>query len=118
MESADDNMVPKVHPATRAVEPEDPMNLHGIEVPGDPEIMMRMLVEDFARLGYGLQDLMGLARDPFYHALHGVWLMYGEDELRRRLTTILSRVGVMRVRTVCAPDAPSLVQINLNTQGH
>lgn len=118
MATADDNMVPKVHPATRDVEPEDPMNLHGFEVPGDPEIMMRMLVEDFARLGHGLDDLMSMARDPFYHALHGVWLMYGDDELRRRLTAILSRVGVMRVRTVFAPEAPGLVQINLSSESH
>jgi hypothetical protein len=117
MNDSNENMVPKVHPATRAVEPEDPMNLHGIEVPGEPEIMLRMLVEDFARMGYGLNDLLALARDPFYHALHGVWLRYGDDELRLRVAGILSRVGVMRVRTVCAPDPASLVQINLNTHG-
>jgi hypothetical protein len=86
------NLVPKVHPATRPVEPEDPMNLHGIEVPGDPEIMLRMLVEELARMGYGLEPLMALCRDPFYHALHGVWLKYGDE-------------------TVCAPDAQNLVQI-------
>jgi hypothetical protein len=111
MNPADPNLVPKVHPATRPVEPEDPLNLHGFEVPGDPEIMLRMLVEEFARMGYGLEALMGLCRDPFYHALHGVWLRYGEEELRRRICGILARAGVMRVRTVCAPDPQNLVQL-------
>jgi hypothetical protein len=106
-----DNLVPKVHPATRSVEPEDPLNLHGFEVPGDPEVMLRMLVEEFARMGYGLEALMGLCRDPFYHALHGVWLRYGEEELRRRVAGILARSGVLRVRTANAPPQQELVQI-------
>ena len=87
--------VPKVHPATRAVEPEDPMNLHGIEVDGDPEIMLRLLVEDFARMGWGLEPMMGLARNPFYAALHGLYLRFGEEPLHERITAVLRRVGVL-----------------------
>jgi hypothetical protein len=108
-----DNLIPKVHPATRAVEPEDPLNLHGFEVPGDPDVMLRMLVEEFARMGYGLDALMQLCRDPFYHALHGVWLRVGEEELRNRVAGILARVGVLRVRTRSAPEPADLVQITL-----
>jgi hypothetical protein len=111
MKAATPDLVPKVHPATRPVEPEDPMNLHGCEVPGDPEVMLRMLVEEFARMGYGAESLMALCRDPFYHALHGVWLMYGEEELQKRISGILARAGVMRVRTVCAPAPQDLVQL-------
>jgi hypothetical protein len=106
-----DNLVPKVHPATRGVEADDPMNLHGVEVPGDPEIMLRMLVEEFARMGYGVESLMQLCRDPFYHALHGVWLRYGEEELRGRVTAILAKSGVMRIKTISAPEPQNLLQI-------
>ena len=106
-----DDLVPKVHPATRAVEPEDPLNLHGFEVPGNPDIMLRMLVEEFARLGYGLDGLMHLCRDPFYHALHGIWLQLGDEELRRRMGQIFARVGVLRVRTLSAPATEELIQI-------
>jgi hypothetical protein len=107
--------VPKVHPATRPVEPEDPMNLFAVEVPGDPELMLRLLVEEYARMGWGLEELLPLFRDPFYVAAHGLWLRYGEDELRRRLTEGLSRVGVVRVKTtVSNPPAEQLLQINLS----
>lgn len=116
MSGAADNLVPKTHPATRPVEPEDPMNLHGFEIPGDPDLMLRMLVEEFAHMGYGLESLMSLCRDPFYHSLHGVWLLYGDAELRRRVAGILARSGVMRVRTDCAPEPQHLVQISLDIQ--
>jgi len=108
--------VPKVHPATRAVEPEDPMNLFAFEVPGDPELMLRYLVEEYARMGWGLEELLRLFRDPFYVAAHGLWLHYGEDELRRRLVNLLSHVGVVRVKTtISSPPAEQLVQINLSS---
>ena len=113
------NLVPKVHPATRPVEPEDPMNLHGFELPGDPELMLRMFVEEYGRMGWDLEALMSLCRDPFYKAAHGLWLAYGEDELRGRLQAILARSGVVRVKTVAAapppqdPAPPELVQIKL-----
>jgi len=113
MSAAHENLVPKVHPATRQVEPDDPMNLHGIEVAGDPEIMLRMLVEEYARMGWGLEELMSLFRDPFYQAAHGLWLRYGERETRNRLEAILARIGVIRVRTVAAPAAEELVNIKL-----
>ncbi len=113
----DDNPkgVPKIHPATRGVEPDDPMDLHAFEVPGDSELMLRMLVEEYARMGWGLEALMSLFRDPFYHSAHGLWLRYGEEELRRRVAAMLARTGVIRVRTVAAPPAEQLVQIDLNS---
>jgi hypothetical protein len=116
MESTPDNFVPKVHPATRPVEPEDPMNLFAVEVPGDPELMLRLLVEEYARMGWGFDALADLFRDPFYVAAHGLWLHYGEEELRRRLTTMLRRVGVVRTKTtMAAPTSERLVQIDLST---
>jgi len=106
--------VPKVHPATRPVEPEDPMSLHGFEVAGDPETMLRILVEEYARMGFQLDTLMGLARDPFYPGFHGLWLLYGEDEFRNRLSKILSRCGVMRTRfEQSAPLPEQLVELEL-----
>lgn len=105
------NAAPKVHPATRAVEPEDPMNLHGVEVDGDPEIMLRMLVEEYARLGWSAQEIMRLAGDPFYVAFHGLVQHFGQEGLRSRVEAVLRRVGVTRVRMVEAPAPESLVQL-------
>ena len=109
------NAAPKVHPATRAVEPDDPLNLHGVEVDGDPEIMLRMLVEEYARMGCGLDELLELCRQPFYVGLHGLWQFYGEAELTRRMRDILSRCGVFRVVTrETTPLSEQLVQLDVS----
>jgi hypothetical protein len=104
----------KPHPAQRAVEPDDPYNLHAVEVPGDPERMLALLVEEYARMGWDLESLMRVFREPFYRAAHGLWLLYGEDELRRRVASVLARSGVVRTRTVQSqPKAAGLVQIDI-----
>ena len=107
---------PKIHPASREVLPEDPMNLHAFEVPGDPELMMRLLVEDYARMGCGTEAIMSLACNPNYQVFHGLLKMFGEDNLRLRVQQILTRTGVMRVTTkeVAAPPE-QLVEIDLPT---
>jgi hypothetical protein len=106
------NAVPKVHPATRGIEPDDPMNLHAVEVDGDPQVMLQMLVEDYGRMGFGLDALMNLCRQPFYQGLHGLWRRYGEEELRRRLGEILARCGVFRAVVREAPPPGELLQID------
>ena len=110
------NAVPKVHPATRPVEPDDPMNLHATEVTGDADLMLRVLVEEYARMGFGLDRLMELALDPFYQAFHGLLSVYGEEELRRRMAKVLDRVGVSRFKIVekqVEPLPGQLVEIDL-----
>lgn len=102
------NAVPKVHPATRGIEPEDPLNLHAVEIDGDPQVMLQMLVEEYARMGFGLEELMALCRQPFYVGLHGLWRRYGEEELRRRLGAILARCGVIRAKVREAPPPAAL----------
>ena len=57
---------PKIHPATREILPDDPMEMHGFEVGGDPGLMLRLLVEEYARIGWGIDDIMQLARDRNY----------------------------------------------------
>ncbi|MDP6447249.1 MAG: hypothetical protein QF805_25865 [Pirellulaceae bacterium] len=116
MDYENPHAVPKVHPATREVLPEDPMDLRGFEVPGDPELMMRMLIEDYARMGWDADAIMRLAQDPNYLAFHGLLRMLGEDGLRRRVADTISRCGVMRVTsTEREPEQPQqeLMQIDL-----
>lgn len=108
---------PKVHPASREMLPEDPMEIHGVEVAGDPELMLRILVEEYARIGWGLEEIIRLARDPNYSAFYGLLQKHGEDELRRRIGFILARCGVIRVKAKEAPEtAECLVQIDLPSQ--
>jgi hypothetical protein len=66
-------------------------------------------------MGFGLEELMNLCRQPFYVGLHGLWLRYGEQELRRRLTAILSRCGVLRAKVREAPPPGELLQIDASS---
>ena len=87
----------RVHPADRELLADDPLELHGTEVRGDADLMLRMLVEEYARTGFGLDALMDLARNPFYAGLHGLFLRHGEEGLRARIRAVLDRCGVLRV---------------------
>ncbi len=104
---------PKVHPATREMLPDDPLELTGMVVQGDPDLMLRMIVEEYARMGCDAERILALARDPFYVGLHGLWLAWGEDGLQRRIEAILERCGVMRVRHVETPPQPPVVQLQM-----
>ena len=106
--------VPKTHPATREILPEDPMELNAFEVPGNPDLMIRLLVEEYARIGWGSEAIIQLARDPNYQAFHGLWQLLGEAELGRRVGDVLSRCGVMRVTVEELPE--QLVQLDLPGQ--
>lgn len=103
--------VPKVHPLDREMLPEDPLEMQAFEVPGDTELMFRIVIEEFARMGWDKAAIVGLARDPFYAALHGLWQLYGEEEFSRRVSQILAKVGVVRVRTFERPVPSDLMQI-------
>jgi len=106
------NGTAKVHPATREMLPDDPMEMHGFEVPGDPNLMLRLLVEEYARMGWGTEAILELARDPNYKAFHGLWRFFGEEELASRIQQVLSRCGVVRVTTKeTIPISERLVQL-------
>jgi hypothetical protein len=115
MDTLSANLVPKVHPATREVLPDDPMDLHATPVAGDPEVMIRAVVQEFAGMGWEVHDILRLFRDPFYPLLHGLWLALGEDGIRERVGSVVQRYGVYRFRTSIqeAPELPEpeLVQI-------
>ncbi len=119
MTDRNNNGAYKVHPASREILPDDPMELQRIEVSGDPDVMFRLLVEEYASMGWDAESIIGLARDPFYQAFHRLHARYGEDELRQRIQKILSRVGVARFTTVeqtppsGEPPSDELVQLDL-----
>lgn len=105
---------PKVHPASREILPDDPLHLHGHELPGDPDVMLRVLVEEFARMGFGADQIITLACDPQYQAFAGLRATLGEDAMRRRIGEILARCGVLRTTTLQRPDeSQRLVSIDL-----
>ena len=115
MEMSPVRLVPKVHPATRGVEPDDPLSLHATPVQGDPEVMIRAVVQEFAWMGWPVDGILGLFRDPFYPLLHGLWLTLGEAAIRERVASVVSRHGVYRFRSSIREEpedaTPDLVQI-------
>jgi hypothetical protein len=114
MSTAAANGTPKIHPASREMLPDDPMELQGFELEGDPELMLRLLVEEYARLGFDAGAIIQLAVDPQYQAFDGLRRAFGEDGIRRRVSEVVARCGVMRVKTAEAPlDEGELVQIEL-----
>jgi hypothetical protein len=109
------NAVAKVHPATREILPDDPMELQGFEMPGDPELMLRLLVEEYARIGWDAQAILQLAHDPNYQAFFRLFEFFGEEELAKRMSEILARCGVIRVKTrETEPISARLVQLQTN----
>jgi hypothetical protein len=115
MDTHPTNLVPKVHPATRGVEPDDPLSLHATPVEGDPEVMIRAVVQEFAWMGWDAERIVGLFRDPGYPLLHGLWLALGEAGIRERIESVVRRYGVYRFRSTIVEEPeeaePELVQI-------
>ena len=105
--------VPKVHPATRPVEPEDPYTLHATPVAGDPDWMLECLVQEYADMGWGLEQILSLFRDPFYPALHAFWCACGEAGIRDRITDLLRRMGVFRFQAVVTEPEPEETESEL-----
>jgi len=61
---------------------EDPLELVGCEIELEEEHLTEMaecFVEEFARLGYGANQLLELFRNPFYRGPHSVYRRRGES---------------------------------------
>ena len=72
---------------------DDPLELVGCEVQLEDEHLAEMaacFVEEFARLGYGADALLGLFRNPFYRGPYSVYQARGEEYVRK---LIGARVG-------------------------
>lgn len=106
----------KVHPVSREILPDDPMEMQAFEVSGDPHLMLTLLVEEYARIGWGADAILELARDPEYQALYGLLKFFGDEELEARIRRVLARCGVIRVQTQeTIPISERLVQLELPT---
>lgn len=120
MNSSNDRFVPKIHPTTRPVEPDDPMTLYATPIAGDPEVMLRCLVQEYAGMGWDAEHMVALFRDPYYPVLHELWRRFGEVGIREQIAAVLSQTGVFCCEGAAldeaGPTEPELVQIGLPTQ--
>jgi hypothetical protein len=117
MESSAERFVTKVYPASREVMPDDPMTLCASPVTGDPDLLIRAVVQEYAWMGWDAEQIAALFRDPFYPMLHGLRQALGEAGVRERIDAVFHRCGVFRFRSTVqqepAEAAPELVQISL-----
>jgi hypothetical protein len=125
MSEVSERWVPKVHPISREVEPEDPLELVATPVQGDPEVMLQCIVQEFAGMGWDAAELLALFRNPFYPVLNQLLGYYGEEGVRERVQELLGQTGVFRVRETIAPDPepdegpePELIQLTVRVKAN
>jgi hypothetical protein len=113
----DAQLVPKVHPLARQVEPEDPLELMAEAVVGDPDVMLECILQEFIWMGWGREQLLALFHDPGYPMLCELQSFYGQEAVERRVAALLARTGQLRFREFIAePEeeddhGPELLQI-------
>jgi hypothetical protein len=82
-------------------DPQDPMFLVGVSLPGGPDTardMVYAFAEELARLGYGATQILEIFRSPYYAGAHRAWRLLGEAEMK---VIVAETVGVWgRLRPV------------------
>jgi hypothetical protein len=76
------------------------MELVATPVEGDPDFMLRCIVEEFAWMGMGAEQLLGLFRSPEYPVLNHLLRHYGEEAIQERVRALLGPIGTIRFREV------------------
>ncbi len=92
------SLVPKVHPLSRTVESEDPMELMATPAPGDPDVMLESIVQEFAWMGWNAEQLLELFHSPMYPVLNQLREHYGDDVIREKVEAVVGRAGVLSFR--------------------
>jgi hypothetical protein len=78
-------------------EEEDPMDLVGFILPGEPgqlEAMAECFVEEYVRLGWDEQRLMTLFVNPLFMGTHRVYRQKGEAYVRELIHRIQAKWGL------------------------
>ena len=76
---------------------DDPMELLVTTVAGgDPQVMATCIIEEFAHLGMGEAELLGLFQNPAYQT-HALYRERGEAWVRDLIRDVLRRTGRIQV---------------------
>ena len=89
-------------------DPTDPNMLVGVLLAADAEAtrdMAYVFAEEFARMGYTREQLLGLFKNPFYGGAHGAYRALGEEQTLSIIDECLGvwgnfRISVQDVQTV------------------
>ncbi len=87
------------HPKHRPLEADDPMEMRAEPVNGDPLAMLDGIIEEYARMGWGSDQIRQLFSNPFFQATHGLKKLLGEPAIEQRIAATLQRCGVFRFRS-------------------
>jgi hypothetical protein len=103
------------HPKDRPMEVEDPLELHGVELDGDTDVLFTCLVEEFARIGWDTETILRTFAQSEYQGPYRLMRSIGADAARQRIEQIVSRCGIWKTSTVEQPTQPEaqLVQLNV-----
>ncbi len=75
-----------INPRDKELDPDDPMELVGIEIPGgDVDQVLDDLVQDYLFLGWSSTQIMYLFRSPHYSATHHIYQQMGADYVKGRI---------------------------------
>ncbi len=99
-----DDPAPLPHGREKDPDPDDPMSLQGVGgLPGDPALMARCIVEEYARMGATRDAILALFTDPEFHT-HRLLVEHGEEWVRRIVDETLARIGTFRFVEVVEDD--------------
>ena len=76
--------------------PDDPMQVRGDSVPGDQQVMLQCLIEEFARMGWNANQIGLLFENKFFLASHGLAERIGQKAVRQCIEQTLQRCGIFR----------------------
>ena len=97
----------------KELEYDDPMELHAVQVDGDPGFMIDCVTEEYARLGWSSLQILELFQSPDYPFLHQMLQVMGAAALKARIERVIARCGVFRVRTLEAAPDPELELVHI-----
>ena len=88
-------------------DPEDPMECHGVALPGDTsEAMAECIVEEYVMQGFSDVQIRRLFADPNYTGTHRVQQERGEAWVKDLIERVRARWGQIRLRTESATATP------------
>src|SRR5689334_11702841 len=75
---------------------DDPLELNGVAFRSNEDTtdaMCECFIEEFMRMGYSAQRILGLFRNPHYIGMHMAWLKRGDQPLRDTISQTFARWG-------------------------
>ncbi len=73
-------------PADKEFDPEDPMELVGVEIPGgDADQLVGDIIQEYLFMGWTELQILFLFRSPHYMATHQIYRQRGETYVKERI---------------------------------